>query len=182
MTQEEKREITPRRLREAPAAFTKVAVREFLEERGMKGLVDSWALATILGTITQRTIRNLTNTGKLKSVNPNSAPFVYTLEAVVDFLMSNPKYIAQRRETWAVTEDTSTLIKKILYKSWRTMLSFMEEDDVIAEVQCRMLKTPKSECSEGRVIIRILGKIYREHKRRIQTVSLDKINESGDRI
>lgn len=171
----------PKRLQGAPKAFNKTAIREFLEGRGMGGIVDSWALAEGLGSVSQRTIRNMTNLGKLKAMSPEP-PFVYTIESIIDFLMENPRYIAQRRETWSVTEETSTLIKKIIYKSWRTMLQFHDEDDLVAEVQYRMLKTPKTACSEGRVIIAILGKIYREAKRQVKTVSLDEINRERTRI
>ena len=174
--------VTPRRLREAPKAFTRNAIREFLEARGACGIIDTFALSTLLGTISQRSIRNHTNAGRLKPMNPGRPPFIYTIEAVIDWLMENPRYIAQQREMWEVTEETSTLIRKIIHKSWKTMLQFIDEEELVAETQYRMMKTPKTECSEGRVIVAILGKIYRDTKRQLKTVSLDNINQDRERI
>lgn len=174
--------VTPRVLRDAPKAFTPKAIREFLEARGACGIIDSFALATLLGTISQRSIRNATNAGKLKAMNPDSPPYVYTIEEVIKFLMEHPRYIAQQREMWEVTEDTSLLIKKIIHKSWPTLLKCIGEEDLVAETQFRMMKTPKTECSEGKVIVGILGKIYREYKRQPQTVSFDAINTKRERM
>lgn len=173
----DKQTDAPQRLNDAPSEFSKESIKAFLEARGMKGIVDSWTVSTILGTLSERTVRNLTNAKKLK--HTGTMPYVYTIDNVVEFLIKNPAYVAQRRETWDVTEETATTIKKIVYKSWRGMLQYMDEDDLIAEVQYRMLKTPKTNCSESRAIISILGKIYREEKNKVKTLSLDQLNENG---
>ncbi len=172
-------EMKPRNLMTAPKAFTRVAIKEYLEEQGASGIIDKYALALLLGTMSQRAVRNHTNAGNLKPINPGNPPFVYTLDAVVDFLMANPRYIAQQRAFWEITEHTAELIRVIVNTDWKTLLHYDDMDGLVSEVQYRMMKTPKTPCSEDRVIRGILGKIWREYKRQGLNinVSLDAIND-----
>lgn len=158
----------PRAINDAPEAFSPASIREFLVRHGAKGVIEIDALSLILGTASPRTLRRHVQEGALKPLNEpiGRASYVFSLADVISWLMKNPQYIAQRRETWQISEATPALIRGILHKTWPTLLRFMEEEDIVSEVMVRMLAMPKTTTAEGLVITRALGKIYREVRRR----------------
>lgn len=168
-------EVKGRSLNEAPESFTKKSVEEFLRNRGACGIITAHGIATILN-VGYRVIKDAERNGEFKSIDKCT----YRLEDLIDWIMKNPRFIAQSHAKWDVTENTPEIAKTVIKKSWTALLKFWELEDLIAEVCYRMLQQKKtSECSEELVITRILAKIWREMKSRTihKTVSLDAINE-----
>ena len=161
-------DVRPRALNDAPEAFTATSVREYLAKHGARGVLDIDALSVILGTVSTRTIREHVANGGLKALNQpvGRESYVFALNDVVAWLLKNPKYIAQRRETWEPNEATPNLVRALLFKNWKPLTRMMEVDDIVSEVMVRMLTMPKTTSAEGLVINRTLGKIYRKLRNR----------------
>jgi len=173
-------DVSPRDFSSSPDAFSQKAVHEWLVARGAQEIINSDALATILG-ISVKTIKIAEKNKKIKAIDRST----YILKDCIPWIMEHPKYFCQQKPHWEITDSTVETIKKIIRNDWRALLRYWEFDDLCAEVQYRMITLPKtSACAEGIVIRRVLAKIWRDMKRKglPNMVSLDAINEKHERF
>lgn len=165
------------KLTDAPDVLTKQAMIDFLTEKGAKGIMDAQAMSQILGTITPRTIRYYTARGDLKPLNPTERWYIYTKESLADFLLKHPKFAMQKQESWTIDENTVPLIKDAITNcGWNGLRKYMDEDDIVGDVICKLMNSRKStQCSLKTAICRILNDIWRKLKRSpvIRTVPPD---------
>ena len=139
-------------------------IRKQLAEKGITGPTSASALANALG-ISHRTVKNAEHKGLLAAIDKST----YDLKAVISWLEQYPRYISIREPNWNVYEGTAPLIESIVTKSWRVLLNSWQMEDLVAEVQFRMLRMRRSTCSESTIIIRILANIWKKQNR-IRTV------------
>lgn len=154
-------------LTDAPESLSKTAMCEFLTEKGAKGIMDATAISQVLGTITPRTIRYYTANGELKPLNPTERWYIYTKESLADFLLKHPKFAMMKQEGWTVDENTVPLIKDAITNcGWNGLKKYMEEDDIVGDVICKLMSSRRSTaCSIKTAICRILNDIWRKLKR-----------------
>lgn len=167
--EDQKTTQTPK-VTDAPETPAKKSVMEYLTEIGMKGMLDAFAISTLLGTITPRTVRYYTNKGDLKPLNQNDRWKVYTKDAVADFLLLHPKFAMQRVETWKIDENTPAAIKDAIHNGgWNALLKYIPEEDLVSEVLTRLLnsrRTPAgANCTLKTIICRRLSDIWQKVKR-----------------
>ena len=139
-------------------------IRKQLAGKGITGPTSASVLAKALD-ISSRTVKNAEHKGQLAAIDKST----YDLEAVISWLEQCPRYISKREPNWNVYEGTAPLIESIVMKSWRVLLNSWQMEDLVAEVQFRMLRMRRSTCSESTVIIRILASIWKKQNR-IRTV------------
>ena len=154
-----------------PEALTVKAITEYLIKIGVPGVVDFYDLANTLGSISQRMLRNFSNTGELKAISRH--PFIFERSAVVEFLLKHPRYLARKTQNIDVTEDVTNKIEIIIKTQWRGLLELVELEDLIATVQTKLLRTPVSRVPLSVIVNRILGMIYRKERKRINTIPLE---------
>ncbi len=167
--------VTKRAITDAPDSFTKKGAIDWLTAKGAKGIITAHAVATILG-VGYRVVKDAERAGYIPAIDKCT----YRLDDVAEWLLQNPRFMAQSHAKYAVTDETAKTARIIILKSWRALLKYWELDDLIAEVCYRIIQQKKtSECSESLIITRVLAKIWREMKARHinKTVSLDAINE-----
>ena len=151
----ENKKDTPK-LTEAPERLAKASIIAYLRERGAGGIMDAFALSTVLGTITRRTVRYYTTKGELKSCNPGKRGHIYTIEAVADFLLKHPKFAVQKKQGWTVDESTVPIIKECIHSDWKAMLKHFSEDELVSEVLTKLMTQRQSESvkTDIRIVIR----------------------------
>lgn len=166
-----------RDLSNAPSAFTHKAVKQWLLDHGAKGVISTAAVALIVG-VSKRVVKDAERAGKL----PNIDKCTYDLNAVVDWLVANPRYMAQGTRYFQVTEDTIALVKQIILNRYQGLLKLWYDDidDLAAETCYRLSLTPLgATCSDALIVVRTLNKIW--HSKDVQnrrvTVSLDSITQ-----
>lgn len=175
-------EVTTRDLTDAPAIFSKNGIREWLTERGAKGLMSASAIATIIG-VTPRVIKNAEARGDLSIVDKST----YPIESVIEWLYANPRYIRQNVRYWQVTEETYPRVKEILQRQYKRMIELWNNDvdELTAEVCYRMGRMPMSSpVKETTVIFRTINNLWHEKQTRTiaRSVSLDQMCEKGMQI
>jgi hypothetical protein len=82
-----------------------------------------------------------------------------------------------------LTDENIELIRRIDFKNWPTLIEAMGADDLIAEAQVRFLETRRTASSEnaiGGVIQNIFHSIYREYRRKIDTIPLNENRKADD--
>lgn len=181
METEEKIETeVARDLRDAPDAATKKSIKEWLIKRGAKGIISTNAVALIIGC-SRRVIKDAENDGAFKVLDKCT----YDLDSVVDWLMKHPRYIAQEKKYYEVTEGTYPLVRSIIMQHARPLLKVWNNDidDLTAEVCYRVSRKPMgaTKVSEKTVIINIINDMWREKQTRqmVNTVSLNALQEKG---
>ena len=165
-----------RDLSNAPVSYTHKAVKQWLVEHGAMGVLSVSAVSLIIG-ISKRTVKDAERAGKLKAIDKCT----YTLDAVVEWLVQNPRYIAQDTRYFKVTEETLNHVNAIILSRYQGLLKLWNNDvDDLAQETCYKLSTTPmgAGCSESLVIIRMLNKIW--HSKDVQnrrvTVPLDTVN------
>ena len=158
------------KLTDAPENLAKNSIMEYLTELGMKGIVDAYAIAALLGKLTVRTVRYYTNKGELKPINNADRWKVYTKDAVADFLLLHPKFAMQRMATWEIDENTPSVIKDAIHNGgWNGLRKYIPEEDLVMEVIAKLTqsrKTPTGDnCSMRTIICRALNDIWKKVKR-----------------
>lgn len=181
METEEKIETeVARDLRDAPDAATKKAIKEWLIKRGAKGIISTNAVALIIGC-SRRVIKDAENAGEFKILDKCT----YSLDSVVDWLMQNPRYIAQEKKYYEVTEATYPLVSSVIKQHARTLLKLWNNDleDLTAEICYRISRKPMgaTKVSEKTIIINIINDMWREKRTQqmANTVSLNALQEKG---
>lgn len=175
-------EVRTRDLTDAPAVFSKAGIRDWLLERGAKGLMSASAIAAIIG-VTPRVIKNAEARKDLSVVDKST----YPIESVIEWLYANPRYIRQNVRYWQVTEETYPKVKQILLHQYKRMIELWNNDvdELTAEVCYRMGRMPMSSpVKETTVIFRTINNLWHEKQTRTiaKCVSLDQMNEKGVRI
>ena len=170
---EEKRELT-----DAPMAATAKSVREWLLERGAKGILSTSAVANVVGC-SKRTVKNAENSGELPSIDKCT----YELDSVVQWLLKHPRYMAQGENRFQLTEATYQNVREILLKTSPTLIKLWNNDvdDLVSEVCYQMSRTRVSgSCSEKTIIHHAINNLWHKKSTRqmVQTVSLDAIREA----
>lgn len=160
-------------LTDAPIAATKSAVKQWLMERGAKGIIATNAVASILG-VSRRVIKNAENDGEFDVLDKCT----YTLDSVAEWLLKHPRYMAQDIKEFEVTEDLYPKVKKILLATSPTLVRLWngDVDDLTHEVCCQIAKNSKSsQCSENTIIRRAINNIWhrKSTQQLTQTVSLE---------
>lgn len=169
-----------RDLRDAPDAATKKSIKEWLVKRGAKGIISTNAVALIIGC-SRRVIKDAENAGAFKILDKCT----YDLDSVVDWLMKNPRYIAQEKKFYEVTEATYKNVKDILLRNSKTLIRLWNNDvdDLTAEVCYRISKKPMgaTRVSEKTVIINVINNLWHEKQTQqmVNTVSLNALQEKG---
>lgn len=161
---------------QAPKQFTKQGVIEYLESRGGKAIMDTRAVAAILERDMQ-TIRRYAKRGELKCDMSVFNRAVYSIEDVADFLLAHPSICGMSKTEFQLTEKTTELIRRIACKNWKPLCDKLGLDDVVVEVQLRLLKKRSVLCGEdlGGVIQHILANIYRKAQRQVSTIPLSQV-------
>ena len=166
-----------RDLSNAPSAFTRKAVKQWLIDHGAKGVISTSAVALIVG-VSKRVVKDAERAGKLPAIDKCT----YILDAVVDWLVKNPRYMAQGTRYFHVTEGTMALVKQIILNRYKGLLKLWNNDldDLTMETCYRLSITPLgATCSDALIIIRTLNKIW--HSKDVQnrrvTVPLDAISQ-----
>jgi hypothetical protein len=165
-----------RDLSNAPISYTHKAVKQWMIDHGAMGVLSVSAVSLIVG-VSKRTVKDAERAGKLKTIDKCT----YSLDAVVEWLVQNPRYIAQDTRYFKVTEETLNHVKAIILTRYQGLLKLWNDDvDDLAQETCyRLSTTPMgASCSESLVIIRMLNKIW--HSKDIQnrrvTVPLSSVN------
>ena len=129
-----------RRIDDAPLALTHKSVKEWMIGNGAKGVMKKAMVANILG-VNPRTVKNAEKQNKLKAI----APGVYTLDAVVDWSIENPKLLAQDVGYWQITEELFEHVKATLLSKHQTFIRVWHNDveDLASEVCFRITKRKK---------------------------------------
>ena len=172
-----------RDLSDAPVAATKKAIKEWLIEKGARGIISTNALAVIIGC-SRRVIKDAENANQFKILDKCT----YDLDSVVDWLMKNPRYVAQQKKYYEVTEVTYQNVKEILLRNSKTLIRLWNDDvdDLTAEVCYRISKKTMgaTRVSEKTVIINVINSLWREKQTQqmAKTVSLDAIRANGGQI
>ena len=161
---------------QAPKQFTKQGVIEYLESRGGKAIMDTRAVAAILERDMQ-TIRRYAKRGELKCDMSVFNRAVYSIEDVADFLLAHPSICGMSKNEFQLTEKTTELIRRIACKNWKPLVDRLGLDDVVVEVQLRLLKKRSVFRGEdlGGVIQHILANIYRKAQRQVSTIPLSQV-------
>lgn len=165
-----------RDLSNAPNAFTHKSVKQWLVDHGAMGVLSISAISLIVG-VSKRTIKDAERAGKLKNIDKCT----YELDAVVDWLVKNPRHMAQGTRYFKVTEETLENVKKIIRNRFQGLLQFWNNDidDLALETCYKLSTTPLgAACSESLIIIRALNKIWhsKDVQNRKMTVPLETIN------
>jgi len=166
----------------SPSDLNTTAITSWLKAIGLGDIVDSRMLAVKLHNVTERTIRNHAQNGRLKRAQAGS--YVFRLEDVADWLVRNPRYIAQSSEHWAVDEHTRNSIRKIVLNDWKNMTKIYDLDDIVSEIVSCLLSKPKNTAYITTAINNSLRQVWRKLKKENlhRTVSLDAIKErQGER-
>lgn len=154
--------------------LTKQDVMDYLLQKGASAVMDTATVADILNRSMQ-TVQRCTREGKLSCDKSVFNRFMFTIDDVADFVLRNPRLI-RTNQRLELSDERIKTIRRIVFKQWKTLADDMGIDDLIAEIQCRILQTrstPNSERFFGGVVQNILLNIYRERKKKIQTVPLD---------
>jgi hypothetical protein len=172
-------EKVKRDLSNAPGALTFKSVKEWLVEHGAQGILGLSAVSLIVG-VSKRTVKDAERSGQLKAIDKCT----YTIDDVVNWLIANPRHVAQGTCYFAVTEETVGKVKQIILGRFQGLLKLWNNDvDDLAHEACyRLSITPLgAACSEELIIIRTLNKIW--HSKDVQnrrvTVSLNSV-QSGE--
>jgi hypothetical protein len=179
-TEEEIKTEVARDLRDAPDAATKKSIKEWLIKRGAKGIISTNAVALIIGC-SRRVIKDAENEGAFKILDKCT----YDLDSVVDWLMKHPRYIAQEKKYYEVTEGTYPLVRSIIMQHAKPLLKVWNNDieDLTAEICYRVSRKPMgaTKVSEKTVIINIINDLWREKRTQqmVNTVSLNALQEKG---
>lgn len=168
--------IIKRDLSNAPNAFTHKAVKQWLIEHGAKGVMSATAISLIIG-VSKRTIKDAERAGKLPAIDKCT----YEVDTVVDWLIDNPRYIAQGTRYYQVTEETFAVVKNIIQQRYKTLLKYFHNDidDLTTEVCYRLSITPLgAACSDALIITRTLNKIWhsKDVQNRRNTIHLSDVN------
>ncbi len=166
----------------APMSFTKQGLVDWLTSKGAAAVMDTQTVAGLLNRDAQ-SVRRYAKRGALKCDMrlPNRA--VYHIEDVAEFLLANPALCVFNHERLELTDETIELIRRIAFKNWPTLIEAMGADDLIAEAQVRFLETRRTASSEnaiGGVIQNIFHTIYREYRRKIDTIPLNENRKADD--
>ena len=168
-------EEVKRNLSNAPAACNFKSVKEWLVEHGAQGVLGLSAVSLIIG-VSKRTVKDAERSGQLKAIDKCT----YTIDAVVDWLIANPRHMAPGTRYFGVTDATVGKVKQISLGRFQGLLKLWNNDvDDLAHEACyRLSITPLgAACSEELIIVRTLNKIW--HSKDVQnrrvTVSLDSI-------
>lgn len=169
-----------RDLRDAPDTATKKGVKEWLIRQGAKGIISTNAVAVIIGC-SRRVVKDAENAGDIKAIDKCT----YDLDSVVEWLWKNPRYIAQERKYYEVTEATYPLVREIIQRNAKTLLRLWNNDidDLTSEICYRITRKPMgaTKVSERTLAINIINDLWREKQTQqmVRTVSLDALREKG---
>lgn len=154
-------------LTDAPIAATKTAVKQWLIERGAKGIISTNAVASILG-VSRRVVKNAENENQFTILDKCT----YTLDSVAEWLLKHPRYIAQDIKGFEVTEELYPKVKQILLATSPTLVRLWngDVDDLTHEVCFQIAKNSKtSQCSENTIIRRAINNIW--HRKSTQQMT-----------
>lgn len=156
-----------------PIAWNCKSVKNWLIENGMGAVVSATALSEFIG-VSRKTIKNAENAHKLTTVDKCT----YSIDSVANWLVANPRYVAQRKKCVEVTEGTYELIRTVLLSKYPRLLELYHGDveDCSHEVAYRLGKTSAGKaCSEYLLVIRAINNLW--HTKQVQqanrTVSLE---------
>lgn len=161
-------ETTKSNILPGPKTFSKKDVVAWLAELGVIGVTTTAGLASALGTCSQRIVREKIKQGDLKPIDPLAKQFVFTTEAIADFLIKNPVYTCRKATpkheiTQERFNELASHIRNITSRHFRWMLEFTTMDDIVADVFARICKS-RSEWNapDSVVLFRILNKVARK--------------------
>jgi hypothetical protein len=145
---------------------------KLLHSRSIVGVIDSYRLAALLGTVSQRMIRNFTKAGELKPIDNTATYYVYRVESVADWLLKFPQYLFKSRSETSLTmeriNELSELTKNYVKKSWRGLLTKMEMEDIVSEVILRIMRMKRRNATDATLIYRSLYAIWKKTKREVE--------------
>lgn len=162
-------ETTTTKILPGPKTFTKKDVLLWLSELGVIGVTTTAGLSSALGTCSQRIIREKIKQGDLKPIDPTAKQFVFTTDAIADFIIKNPVYACRKATprheiTQERFNELASHIKNIANRHFRWMLNFTTMDDIVADVFARIVKS-RSEWNapDSVVLFRFLNKVARKY-------------------
>lgn len=163
---------------EVPQTFTRDSIIKLLHTKSICGAIDSYRLSELLGTISQRMIRNHTKSGQLKPLDHRSHYYIYKVEDVADWLLKYPKYLfVAKNDNSDITKERfaelSNYIRIAVTNSWKGLLERMDMEDIISEVILIILRKKRTNVSDAMLVYRALSTIWNKEKKRIVTVPLD---------
>jgi hypothetical protein len=176
--QTENKEV--RDLRDAPDTATKKGIKEWLVSKGAAGIISTNAVAQIIGC-SRRVIKNAENDGAFKILDKCT----YDLDSVVEWLWKHPRYIAQNKKYYEVTESTYKVVRAIVLQNARPLLKLWnnDTDDLVAEICYRIGRKTigATKVSDRTLAINIINDLWREKQTQqmLNTVSLDALREKG---
>lgn len=159
-------------LENVPQTFTRESIVKLLHSKSIVGVIDSYRLASLLGTISQRMIRNYTKDGQLKPIDGTATYYVYKVEAVADWLLKYPQYLFKTRSDTSLTmeriNELTELTKNYVRKSWKGLLTKMELEDIVSEVILRIMRMKRRNANDATLIYRSLYAIWKKTKREVE--------------
>jgi hypothetical protein len=165
-------EMETQELENVPQTFTRDSIVKLLHSKSIVGVIDSYRLASLLGTISQRMIRNYTKDGQLKPIDGTATYYVYKVEAVADWLLKYPQYLFKTRSDTSLTmeriNELTELTKNYVRKSWKGLLTKMELEDIVSEVILRIMRMKRRNANDATLIYRSLYAIWKKTKREVE--------------
>lgn len=165
-------------LTSAPVAPNVKAIKEWLITKGAAGIMKLDVVCDILG-ISKRVIQDAVRSGKIHPLEKST----YSLDEIANFLMSNPRYIAQKKTKFALTEEIYPEIQSILKQKYPTLVKLFNDDmeELTSIIACRLANTPvgNKPCTNWLRITRVINKFWhsKEVQRRKITVSIEDVGE-----
>ena len=166
------------KLTDAPITATKAAVKQWLIDKGAKGIISTNAVASLLG-ISRRVVKNAENDNAFVVLDKCT----YSLDSVAEWLLKHPRYMVQKVSGIELTEDLYGKVKKIILQTSPTLLKLWNNDldDLTHEVCCQIAKNSKSSsCSETTIIRRAINNIWhrKSTQQMTQTVSIETLRSN----
>ena len=155
-----------------PQTFTRESIVKLLHSKSIVGVIDSYRLSQLLGTISQRMIRNYTKDGQLKALDNTATYYVYRVEDVAAWLLKYPQYLFKTRTDTSLTMDRinelTELTKNYVRKSWKVLLTKMEMEDIVSDVILRIMRMKRRNATDATLIYRSLYAIWQKAKREVE--------------
>jgi hypothetical protein len=165
-------------LTSAPAAVNVKAIKEWLITQGAAGIMKLDAICDILG-ISKRVIQDAVRNGEIHPLEKST----FSLDEVANFLMVKPRYMAQKKTKFTLTEEIYPEIQNILKQKYPTLIKLWNDDmeELVSIIAHRLANTPigNKPCSNWLRITRVINKFWhsKEVQKRKVTVSIEDVGE-----
>jgi len=164
-------ECKPRDMFDAPN-FSHRSIIQWLTEKGAKGIINARGVAYIIGC-SLRVVKDAERAGFLKPIDKAT----YQLESVAQWLMKNPRFIAQSQPSWEVDEKMLSDIRNILLARHQTLIAKYNGDveELVQEIAFRLSRKRRVNISASTAIFSVIADLIRKNNRRPELVPISQI-------